>query len=151
MCNQYVTVLWQDGDMKANKLHSLFKKWINVLRLQHWDIKYTVLPDKEYQEVAITAGYPQGTTAGLNAITKERLHSIIYLNHKELGEIEEYLVHELVHLYTEGIGDLCNRLIELAANEESKSVLRSVASDELETLVWQITRLALALERKGAK
>ena len=79
--------------MTLKRLRTLAKKWIVALRLTDWDIDFKLVPDTE------ELGKCAGTCVWQ---TEYKTATIEIAGDQPPGEIEETLIHELLHLALEG-------------------------------------------------
>ena len=114
------------------EIQSCLKKWINILKLDHWDIEFKVDPHKcnfEENEECMACVEDDSSIR----------YAIIYVNSKEFFDnnpkqpLEQVLIHELLHikfslLHPEDYSSLEFKVLHQIIDDLSKSFIQC-ASD----------------------
>lgn len=79
-------------NISSKEAEKLLQYWVNILRLEYWDIDIEVLDD---------ANYTLKLGSGSNAMVRTcspKLSAHIFINDSSEDEINYLIVHELVHV-----------------------------------------------------
>lgn len=88
--------------MTGKQLQNLCEKWQGVLKLRDWEVKAVFVPVGDLKPG--TAGYVSPSVNNKAAVI-EIMREGDYKNQYWAQDVEETLVHELVHLHLIGLGD----------------------------------------------
>lgn len=122
--------------MDKTKITALFNKWINILRISnHFDVKLELIDDPEFKK-----------TGDLKIDTDDK-KAIIYLNilNPKYENIEEVIVHELLHLKLYPLDQLTENLIDshYEINTPSYDLVYTQFMINLEQTVAELTKCFL--------
>lgn len=122
--------------MDKTKITALFNKWINILRISnHFDVKLELIDNPKFKK-----------TGDLKIDTDDK-KAIVYLNilNPKYENIEEVIVHELLHLKLYPLDQLTENLIDshYEINTPSYDLVYTQFMINLEQTVAELTKCFL--------
>lgn len=127
--------------VNIDHLHNLLAKWQDILRLRDWDIKLELVDSK----------WRKSGDIKIDAADKK---AIMLINKSPKSEnLEELVVHELLHLKLWGIDQMIEMLINLVYGESEQDAKRQFAYAQfmelLESTVEDLTKGYLVASGPG--
>ena len=115
-----------------DKVVMQLKKWQDILRLRDWDIKIQIVKTKWRK-------------SGDIKIDLEDRKAVLLLNHTPKSEnLEELIIHELLHLKLYGMDQMLEDLLSVVYGEKEKNPKREFAITQfmilLESTVEDLTK-----------
>lgn len=117
-------------------LKGALSEWQNALRLNDWDITAEEMSPAEMQY-----RYPEDAkdSDAINVINTHHNKSRIIINSEAPGK-ELSLIHELVHLFVNGLDRVMDRTIKVIPDGQAKEYIQMDFYNELEKSVCAIAR-----------
>jgi len=106
-----------------SKLEELLKKWQDILRLRDWDIKIQVV-EKEWRK-----------SGDIKIDTDDKKAVMLINNNPKSTNLEELVVHELLHLKLWGMDQMIENSINSIFGVEDKDPKRGFAMHQFFTLL----------------
>lgn len=98
--------------MNKETLHERFNEWLNILRLKnHWDVKLECIEDKAFKKTGDFKVDPDDKKAIIIVNTLNPKHE----------NLEEVIVHELMHLKLYPLDQLTENIIDSYIEKGSKA------------------------------
>jgi hypothetical protein len=118
--------------LDEDEVAEYLNKWQNILRLRDWDMKTKIVKSKWRK-------------SGDIKIDLEDKKAVLLLNHVPKCEnLEELIVHELLHLKLYGMDQMIEDLLSIVYGENGKNPKREFASTQhmvlLESTVEDLTK-----------
>ena len=124
-----------------NELQSLIEKWQNILRLRDWDIKLELV-NKEWHKTG---------DVKIDLQDKKAVVLINNFNPKQTN-IEELIIHELLHVKLYGMDEMLEDLLHCLYGEGEKNPMLAYAYGQYMTLLEQtVEDLAKGYKDLGAE
>lgn len=116
----------------AVKLDEYLRKWQKVLRLQDWDILYRII-DVEWRK-----------SGDIKIDADNRMAVVLINNNAVVSNLEEIIIHELLHLKLWGLDQMIEGYINIVFGLDSNDCKREFAMDvffkELESTVEDLAK-----------
>ncbi|KYH32869.1 hypothetical protein CLTEP_21780 [Clostridium tepidiprofundi DSM 19306] len=116
----------------VNKLEKLISKWQDILRLRDWDIKLKIV-DTEWRK-----------SGDIKIDMDDRKAVMLINNNPKSTNLEELVVHELLHLKLWGLDQMLEGLIVRVFGEDDDDIKKEFAMNQffllLESTVEDLTK-----------
>ncbi|SHH70888.1 hypothetical protein SAMN02745135_01776 [Caloranaerobacter azorensis DSM 13643] len=116
----------------VNKLEKLISKWQDILRLRDWDIKLKIV-DTEWRK-----------SGDIKIDMDDRKAVMLINNNPKSTNLEELVVHELLHLKLWGLDQMLEGLIVRVFGEDDDDIRKEFAMNQffllLESTVEDLTK-----------
>lgn len=116
----------------VNKLEKLINKWQEILRLRDWDIKLKIV-DTEWRK-----------SGDIKIDMDDRKAVMLINNNPKSTNLEELVVHELLHLKLWGLDQMLEGLIVRVFGEDDDDIRKEFAMNQffllLESTVEDLTK-----------
>ncbi|MBU5593155.1 hypothetical protein KQI89_15505 [Clostridium sp. MSJ-4] len=116
----------------VSKLEELLNKWQEILRLRDWDIKLKIV-DKEWRK-----------SGDIKIDMDDKKAVMLINNNPKFENMEELVVHELLHLKLWGMDQMLEGFINQVFGEDEKDLKKEFAMNQffimLESTVEDLTK-----------
>ena len=121
-----------------NKVKHLVTKWRDILRLYNWDMRYRIVDrleiDSDYGNVFMEPDILRATVQVLRTCPGK--------------DLENFVVHELVHILTHPLTAYCDDFIGEFFGNRERVILRKQLRAKEELIVENLARTLIEMEDK---
>lgn len=110
-------------NVNVNRLEELIKKWQDILRLRDWDIKLKIV-EKEWRK-----------SGDIKIDMDDKKAVMLINNNPKSTNLEELVVHELLHLKLWGMDQMIEGFIVQTFGEDDNDVKKEFAMTQFFTLL----------------
>ena len=119
-----------------NKLKHLVTKWRDILRLYNWDMRYRVVDklaiESDYGNVFMEPDIMRATVQVLRTCPP--------------GDLENFVVHEMVHILTNPLTSYCDDFIAEFCGNRERVMLRKQLRAKEEYIVENLAKTLIEME-----